>query len=162
MRRTFQAAARRWLRRLAGRSIEGNEFSVTAAAAPASNSPRIQFAQLVIEQLVAKEDFETVLDIGSGAGEHASYFLSHGKQVTAIDLGNSPYFAKRDDHINVLIGNFNEVIFPQQYDCVWASHVLEHQPNVQLFLGRIHAVLREGGVLAITMPPLKHEIVGGT
>ena len=43
----------------------------------------------------------------------------------------------------------------------WASHVLEHQANPNLFLKKIHSNLKENGILAITVPPLKHEIVGG-
>ena len=37
----------------------------------------------------------------------------------------------------------------------------EHQVNPNLFLKKIFNDLKEGGVLAITVPPLKHEIVGG-
>jgi len=46
-------------------------------------------------------------------------------------------------------------------DGIWASHVLEHMPNVGLFLEKCFHDLRDDGVLAITVPPAKHEIVGG-
>jgi SAM-dependent methyltransferase len=121
----------------------------------------MRFAYLAIEQLVAHEDFHSVLDIGCGTGEHAAYFLAHGKKVTAIDLGGSPYFAERDPRIQAVVGDFNSMCFQEEFDCVWASHVLEHQPDVHQFLVKVHLTLREGGVLGVTVPPYKDEIVGG-
>ncbi len=61
----------------------------------------------------------------------------------------------------VIEADYVDYRFEQPFDCIWASHVLEHQPNVQQFLRKVFADLREGGVLAITVPPLKHQIVGG-
>jgi len=124
-------------------------------------TPNIQFAHLAIEQLVANEDFRSVLDIGCGSGEHSAYFLAHGKNVTAVDLGGSPYFAQRDSGIQVVVGDFNSMQFSEEFDCVWASHVLEHQPDVHQFLAKVHQTLREAGVLGVTVPPHKDEIVGG-
>ena len=46
-------------------------------------------------------------------------------------------------------------------DLVWCSHVLEHQLDPHHFLCRLHAATTEGGVLAVTVPPAKSEIVGG-
>ena len=88
-------------------------------------------------------------------------FLRHGKQVTAVDYGQSVYFEQNRGRIDTIIGDFNEINFDQTYDCLWCSHVLEHQLNPNRFLTKVHRILREGGVLAITVPPLKHEIVGG-
>ena len=48
-----------------------------------------------------------------------------------------------------------------RYDGIWCSHVLEHMPDVGLFLRKVRSELKEGGLLAITVPPMKHEIVGG-
>jgi SAM-dependent methyltransferase len=94
-------------------------------------------------------DFNTVLDVGSGSGEHARAFRALGKQVTTLDLVNAD-----------IIGDFITSDL-KKYDCVWASHVLEHQPNVGLFLKKCFNVLSDGGILAITVPPAKSEVVGG-
>lgn len=112
-------------------------------------------------KLIRDYDFHTVLDIGSGEGHQAAVLLSQGKSVTALDYGESPYFKARDPSISTLIGDFNTLDFPEQFDCTWASHVLEHQLNPHAFLRKIHAVTKEGGAVAITVPPLKHRIVGG-
>lgn len=112
-------------------------------------------------KLISEYSFESVLDIGSGAGEQAAIFLSHGKKVTALDYGKSPYYERRDPAIQTVIGDFNTYPFETQFDCVWASHVLEHQINPNIFLRKVHQVTKEHGIVAITVPPLKHQIVGG-
>ncbi len=105
--------------------------------------------------------FETVLDVGSGAGAHSKVFEKNGKQVTSVDFGVSAYYQRTADHGEVVLGDYCEVLFKEQFDLVWASHVLEHQPNVNLFLKKVFSDLKEGGWLAVTVPPLKHQIVGG-
>jgi SAM-dependent methyltransferase len=121
----------------------------------------LSFGGLALQKLLDNHDFETVLDIGCGAGDHTELLQKAGKSVTGVDLGESEYFKDNRDGVSVLVGDFNTLEFPQQFDCVWACHVLEHQPNVALFLKKIHGVLKEGGVLAITVPPLNFNVVGG-
>lgn len=105
--------------------------------------------------VIRRYRFSTVLDVGSGAGAHAACFRAAGKTVTTIslsdDYGNSP------DRI----GDFLALEFEDSFELVWCSHVLEHQRNVGLFLNKVSSVLRPGGVLAITVPPSKQEVVGG-
>jgi len=93
-------------------------------------------------------EFSSVLDIGSGSGVHASHFRNLGKDVTTVNL-YSPA-----DHV----GDYLQIELPE-YDLVWASHVLEHQPNPNLFLKKCFADC--GKYFCATVPPLKHEIVGG-
>lgn len=105
-------------------------------------------SSLALQKLLTM-DFNTVLDVGSGEGKHAEVLRNAGKTVTTIALSNAD-----------IIGDFNNVPLGK-YDCVWASHVLEHQRNVGSFLDRCFDCLHENGILAVTVPPLKHEIVGG-
>jgi len=97
----------------------------------------------------------TALDIGCGGGEHAAAMRAAGLRVTTLDVlgGIEP----RPD----LVGDYLAIEMPEPFDVVWASHVLEHQRNVGLFLDKVFRDTREGGLVAVTVPPLKHEIVGG-
>jgi SAM-dependent methyltransferase len=115
--------------------------------------PRLFRADQAINKLIAEYEFNSVLDVGCGAGLHSDRFRASGKRVTGIDY--------QPQNADVIAADFLEHEFDNQFDCVWASHVLEHQPNVNLFLRKVFGSLREGGVMAITVPPLKHEIVGG-
>ena len=121
----------------------------------------IKFAGATIQKLLDEYAFDTVLDIGCGAGEHSEAFLRHGKKVTALDYGKSIYFEKNQGRIDTLIGDFNNMEFDRQFDCVWASHILEHQKNVGFFLSKVFEVTKEGGVVCLTVPPLQDEILGG-
>jgi SAM-dependent methyltransferase len=122
---------------------------------------QLAFAGAAAQKLLDDYSFETVLDIGCGAGEQSEVFLRHGKKVTALDYGKSIYFEKNQHRMPCLIGDFNTMKFDQQFDCVWASHVLEHQLNPGLFLRKAFEVTKEGGVVCITVPPLQREILGG-
>jgi hypothetical protein len=51
--------------------------------------------------------------------------------------------------------------FDSRFDCVWASHVLEHQLNVGLFLRKIFEVANEGAAVCVTVPPSQPKILGG-
>jgi SAM-dependent methyltransferase len=119
------------------------------------------FASEALEKLIRDYDFQTVLDIGSGAGLHSKAFVDAGKTVSAIDLGQSIYYDRRGinyDRVNIHHINFYEY-YPTGYDCVWASHILEHQVNPGIFLEKCFNLTRT--IFAITVPPLKHNIVGG-
>ncbi len=120
------------------------------------------FGRAAIKKLICEYDFNTILDIGCGAGYHSDLFTHFGKKVTAIDYGESIYFKQKKQEIKTIVDDFNTHDFAgQTYDAVWCCHVLEHQLNVHSFLLKIHSLLKETGILAITVPPLKHEIVGG-
>ncbi len=122
---------------------------------------RPQFADLALWKVLTDYDFDTVLDVGGGAGEHGEVFCAFGKHVTGVDYGKSVYFERRNLRRDVIVGDFNTLRLAHRYDLVWCSHVLEHQLNPHHFLQRLHEATAEGGVLAITVPPAKHEIVGG-
>lgn len=100
---------------------------------------------------LAPLEFRTVLDIGSGRGEHSRRFRAQGRQVTSLDL------APPAD----VIGDYLETEFEAPFDCIWACHVLEHQRNPGAFLDKVFRDLVDGGILALTVPPEKQEIVGG-
>ena len=116
--------------------------------------------ELAMKKLVSDYLFQTVLDIGCGDGAASKFFKENGKSVTACDYGKSINFDNSYAQ-NVIIGDFMQINFPEAYDCVWCCHCLEHQLDVHSFLRKIHLITKEGGVLAITVPPSKNTIVGG-
>lgn len=108
-------------------------------------------------------DFHTVLDVGCGEGVHSNVFLEAGKIVSGIDYGESPYFKRMniESGFNCIISDFMSYNFQKKYDLVWCCHVLEHQLNPHDFLVKLVGLVKNGGVLAITVPPYKPTIVGG-
>ncbi len=119
-------------------------------------------SQDALYKLVKDYNFQTILDIGSGDGQHSEYFKQHGKMVTSIDYGESPYFEQTPDKDQFIIADFMKYDFGNiKYDAIWCSHVLEHTLNPHLFLIKINELLKDDGILAITVPFLKQQIVGG-
>lgn len=95
--------------------------------------------------LVTKLGIKTVLDYGCGINTpHQIPFISKGISWYGFDIvGN--HFDK----------NWSSV------DCVWVCHVLEHIYNPLSFLHKMFRRMKTGAYLAVTVPPMKHEIVGG-
>ena len=93
-----------------------------------------------------------VLDVGSGPNEyHAKVMRIDGHTVHTCDFHDAATYK----------GNFNEIEIPKKYDGVWSAHCLEHQLNVNFYLGKVSDVCKDGGLICVTVPPLKHTIVGG-
>ena len=113
-------------------------------------------AKKALNRLLRDFCFTTVLDVGCGPKKHASVFEKFNKMVITCDMN--------EKHKPTYLGNIlslDNEIGDNSVDCVWASHVLEHQPNAAEFLLKLKNKLAPGGVLAITVPPSKHQIVGG-
>jgi SAM-dependent methyltransferase len=108
-------------------------------------------------------DVKTVLDVGSGGGEHAKAFADAGKQVTCVDFGASIYAktAATPEGFQVIHGDFNAMEIEGLFDLVWCSHVLEHQMNAGLFLRKLHACCAPGGWVCITLPVCHRALWGG-
>lgn len=105
-----------------------------------------------LARLLEYDDVIRVLDIGSGDGRHAARMREAGREVVTVSMTPPADYVGDYAEVNIRGGPF---------DAIWACHVLEHQQNVGQFLRRCFEDLREGGVLAITVPPPKSDIVGG-
>jgi len=115
----------------------------------------------LLEKAINNSDkYQTVLDIGSGSGIHSKQFLDIGKNVTSLDYGTSYEFEKNGLN-SVIKGDYNLIKFEHQFDLIWCCHVLEHQRNVGVFLEKLYTDLKEDGILCLTVPPYKPNIVGG-
>src|SRR5262245_8738517 len=91
-------------------------------------------ADQALQKLTSEYDLTTVLDIGCGAATHSYFFAAAVKRVTGIDY--------RPRRKGVIEANYLQHKFDEPFDCIWASHVLEHQPNVQAFLHKIYQDLK--------------------
>jgi len=100
--------------------------------------------------------FDTVLDVGGAEGRHALKFADAGKKVTLVDINPE---CPEHENIKIIEGEFEEYAADLSADLVWCSHILEHQRDVGIFLEDV--LLSAEKFIAITVPPAKHQIVGG-
>jgi SAM-dependent methyltransferase len=103
-------------------------------------------------------DGMSLLDVGCGEGEQAHWFAEAGIKVMGIDI-SPPGF--KHDNIVFKPGSWSSFEFREEFDIVWCSHILEHQLNVNEFLLWAKDSLKEGGILAVTVPLAKHQVVSG-
>lgn len=105
---------------------------------------------------------KNVIDVGSGGGFHANSFAKSGAEVDCIDFGTSVY-AKNSSYQNLSIrhGDFNAMDISEKYDVVWASHVLEHQRNIGLFIDKLISCCNKNGKVIITVPVPHRRVLGG-
>ena len=96
----------------------------------------------------------TILDIGCGPGVHLDYFRSKGLIGTGLDR-NPDYFQFHGEIEHVSdIGQLGG----RQFDYVFASHVLEHCPDTFTAILEWRALLRDGGILIIFVPPFWNDV----
>ncbi|MDH5181669.1 MAG: methyltransferase domain-containing protein [Gammaproteobacteria bacterium] len=119
------------------------------------NSRLNMFGNDALEKLLRDYQFTTVLDIGCGAGQQADIFKQRNKAVTTIDM------AARKGFSPDYIGDYLHTQFGRKFDAIWCCHVLEHVFNVNAFLAKLKSDLNQNGILALTVPPAKHDIVSG-
>jgi len=102
----------------------------------------------------------SVLDIGAGSGWHSLFFAEQGHKTTHNDLYHPGI---SHENLDFLIADImTQGLYPmKRFDCVFASHVLEHQLNVNSFLKAVSHFVPEGGLIAICVPPAKASIASG-
>ena len=112
----------------------------------------------------ANLDIKNVLDVGSGGGEHSKKCAHSNFDGTCIDYGTSVYSKQSkliDKKIKVIHGNFNNFVHDSQFDLVWASHVIEHQQDVGLFIRKLIECCMPNGYICITVPDPHRHLWGG-
>jgi hypothetical protein len=103
-------------------------------------------------QICKNNNVKNIIDIGAGEyKDHARILTENGFNVATVDFFDNSDF----------VGDYMKIDLPMKYDAIWSAHVLEHQLNVNLFLEKIRNDVKEGGIVGITVPPMKPNIVGG-
>ncbi|MBS3905163.1 MAG: methyltransferase domain-containing protein [Simkania sp.] len=114
----------------------------------------VYYSHLTLLKLCKHYEFHSILDIGSHERKITKIFEHIGKAVTTVEIAPGYEADYKDDYLKV---NFNE-----KFDAIWCSQIYEHQRNPGLFLSKIFEDLKEGGVLALTVPfQIDHHVMFG-
>lgn len=106
----------------------------------------------------------TVLDVGMGYGDHCAWFASKGLEVTGVSVHVPDSLRAHADEHGYSIAQMDMHFLDyedESFDLVWSHHSLEHSFSQLFALSEWKRVLRPGGLLSVTVPPHKSQIVSG-
>ena len=101
------------------------------------------------------------LDIGCGAGLASLELASRGFSVTGIDISEKMIALAREEmeksapllSCQFEVGDFNTIDFSDHsFDVVVALGLLEYLPDQRSTIGRVHRILKPGGLAVVTVP----------
>jgi ubiquinone/menaquinone biosynthesis C-methylase UbiE len=125
--------------------------------------PKHDYRERALMQLITRYAAQgtSVLDIGSGSGSLLFRLARAGYKVKGIEISESFVEHTRnqlsilgfDDRIDIAVGVAEELsLGDRSTDSVVLAEVLEHLPDDRKGLSEAHRVLRDNGLLFITVP----------
>src|SRR5712691_3687866 len=94
-----------------------------------------------------------LLDVGCGSGSTLKLAALLGWKVTGLELDTSAVRTARSQGLNVVYGTYHRLQeYPNAFDYVICSHLLEHVHQPHMLLGLIKAALKDNGVAIISCP----------
>jgi len=106
-----------------------------------------------IEPHFAEFEGKTLLDVGSGKGNHLVGFGRRGMDVFGLDKRGECIEALKD--FDIRSSDIESEPFPfdeNSMDVVYSKSVLEHVSNADNFLSQVYRVLKPGGVAILLTP----------
>ena len=118
-------------------------------------SERISFIQAHFKERSIPCEGMKLLDVGAGGGEVVYAARQAGFHACGVEpnLGYSE-FARANYGVMVTTGNVDSLA-TERFDIVTLFHVLEHIPNPDSFLERLHRVIEKNGYLYIEVPNIE-------
>lgn len=99
---------------------------------------------------------DRVLDLGCGDGLLTAALAQAGCDAVGADVAQGALERARERHPGpsyALVPPHGPFAFADsEFDCVWASEVIEHVADTARWLSEVRRVLRPGGRLALTTP----------
>ena len=95
----------------------------------------------------------TVLDLGSGPGNHAVYFSEHGLDVTCADISENMVLLCKEKGLRAVVADIENLNLGTLYDGIWINAALLHIPKKNIGRAMEHIIrhLKPEGVLFISV-----------
>lgn len=99
-----------------------------------------------------------LLDIGCGTGDFLVTCKSNGWNVVGVEPNNNAKKlaeSKLNRQSTSTIFSDIDQLTSQKFDVITLWHVLEHVPNLELYISKLKSLLKPNGVLVIAVPNFK-------
>jgi SAM-dependent methyltransferase len=94
-----------------------------------------------------------LLDVGCGRGDLAEWFADRGWQVAGVEPAADAARQAAERGIEMHHGTLDDAPWePASFDAITFNHALEHVPEPLVTLRQTAALLRPGGVVAVSVP----------
>lgn len=132
-----------------------------------TKSPIVGQSDIIANIIASGLKLENLLDIGTGNGNAARAFRDAGVKVTATGYDVDAYVDDVEAAFegirlvqNVDICDMHQ-FEDNSFDAIWCAHVLEHVFDTARALEEVKRVLKPDGYFFVSVPPFKHNVVGG-
>jgi 2-polyprenyl-3-methyl-5-hydroxy-6-metoxy-1,4-benzoquinol methylase len=93
-----------------------------------------------------------ILEVGCGTAVISDGFLLNGVQYTGVEFDKNFYNFAKSKSRNVVYGDFLKTNFEKKFDILFASQVVEHIDEPNIFFKKCNEVLKKDGILHIDVP----------
>ena len=101
---------------------------------------------------------KNLLDVGCGTGEFLLTCKNNGWNISGVEPNNNAKTLakqKLENGSSVEIFDDLNLIENEQFDIITLWHVLEHVPNLEIYISKLKSLLKPDGVLIIAVPNFK-------
>ena len=105
----------------------------------------------IYEKILKKKPLN-ILEIGCGTGVIADGFSQNGIEYFGIELDKNMYDFARKKSKNIFYGDFLNTNFKKKFDVLFASQVVEHIDEPNIFFKKCNDVLEKNGILHVDVP----------
>ena len=113
-----------------------------------------KYPHKLIEKPFRRRNYDSILELGAGSGEHISFVKSKFNEYLALDTDkNLISKIKKDFKIKGVVGDAERLIFVDDYfDRVIATCLLAHLSHPEQALSEWRRVAKSGSTISIYMP----------
>lgn len=117
----------------------------------------IRLRKDLLQKLVPKKSYKTLLDVGCGDGSLSIDFLSTCDSASLIDVSSSMLKLAQSNieragfrnKINFIEGDFLQTSFANKFELVLLVGVLAHVPDVEKVFSKLQDIVAEKGIVAV-------------